>query len=72
MGRSMALYQGWVANGSPNPMPNLIPENLRNAQTLVNSKFVGVDADFEDLAGLLEHQAERFTGRSNGAKILAL
>ena len=69
---AFATYQAWVADGSPNPPPNLIPSGLRDAQNSVNSKFVGTDAHFEELAGLLEHQAERFTGRSKGAKILAL
>ena len=71
-GEALSIYRSWVADGAPNPPPNLIPRELRDAQTSVNSKFVGTDAHFEELAGLLEHQAERFTGRSNGAKILAL
>ena len=43
---ALATYQAWVAEGSPNPRPNLIPSGLRDAQNSVNSEFVGTGRSF--------------------------
>ena len=67
-----AIYQGWVADNSPNPAPNLLPPALREAQELVNAQFTGIDADFDDLAERLQLQAGEFTGPQQGVKILRL
>ena len=69
---ALAVYQNWIAEGSVNPAPNLLPPALRDAQERLNAGFIGIDADFDDLAERLQLQAGEFTGRQQGVKILRL
>ena len=71
---ALSIYRNWVADGSPNPPPNLLPSGTewREEQERINSAFTGIDADFDDLAEKLELQVTRFVGKANGVKILKL
>ena len=69
---ALALYNDWLAKGSPNPMPNLLPPELREAQEAVNSLHTGSDAAMEGLVDALEQVAPKYAGWDNAVKLLEL
>ena len=69
---ALALYNDWLAKGSPNPMPNLLPPKLREEQEAVNSLHTGSDAAMEGLVDALEQVAAKYAGWDNAVKLLEL
>ena len=69
---ALSLYNDWLAEGSPNPMPNLLPPELREAQELVNSLHTGSDAGMEGLVDALEPIAGKYLGWDCAVKLLEL
>ena len=67
-----ALYHDWVSGGSQNPMPNLLPPKLREAQEAVNSLHTGSDATMEGLVDALEPLVGKYAGWEHAVKLLEL
>ena len=69
---ALALYNDWLADGSPNPPPNLLPPELREAQEVVNAWHTGGDATMESLVDALEPVAGKYVGWANAAVLMKL
>ena len=69
---ALALYNDWLAEGSPNPPPNLLPPELREAQEAVNALHTGSDASMEALVDALEPLWAKYTGWVGAVKMLDL
>ena len=56
--QALSIYRTWVDAGKPGHPPNLLPPSIRDKQEQVNSQFLGVSEEFENLTQLVTDQTK--------------